>query len=193
VRDEYLLAALRMAMGVDPVPGRVSADARAAFGLRLPGGIIATPVETARPYGARGGDARGAAEAVVDGAGGPDVPDGRGGAGSGAGRGAPQGDGALRAWAGDPRLHRFAAPGLTIDVEPVVTDGRLEVAGQVSSGSEPGLGWQVEVRTAHISKTRDLPRSGQFAVGGLPVGWFSVVCHRPGEPAVSTRWLHARP
>ncbi|GII54876.1 hypothetical protein Pth03_32650 [Planotetraspora thailandica] len=172
MRDEYLLAALRMAVGIDPVPGRVSADARAAFKLRLPGGIIAAPVETSRPHGARGGT----------------LETNPSNAGSSGGRG-----GAPGLWAGGPRLHRFTTPDLTIDVEPVVADGRLEVAGQVSSSSEPDPGWHVEVRTAHITKTRELPRSGQFAVGGLPVGWFSVVCHRPGEPAVSTRWLHVRP
>ncbi|GII27605.1 hypothetical protein [Planotetraspora mira] len=172
MRDEYLLAALRMAAGADPVPGRVSADARAAFHLRLPGGIVATPVEISGPRGARSGG------------GAPDIPEDEG-----------------------PGVRRFAVTGLTIDVEAVVADGRLEVAGQVSPASgaetdarpdsgpsaEPGTGWQVEIRTSHLSKTRDLSENGRFAVGGLPTGWVSVVCHRPGEPPVSTRWMHVRP
>jgi hypothetical protein len=162
MRDEYLLAALRMAAGADPVPGRVSADARAAFHLRLPGGIVAAPVEVSGPRGARSG---------------------------GGTPGVPEDDG--------PGMHRFVVTGLTIDVEAVVADGRLEVAGQVSPapgpGSGPGAGWQVEIRTSHVSKTRDLSENGRFAVGGLPTGWVSVVCHRPGEPPVSTRWLHVRP
>ncbi|GAA1294199.1 hypothetical protein Psi02_41950 [Planotetraspora silvatica] len=193
MRDEYLLAALRMAAGADPVPGRVSADARAAFHLRLPEGIVAAPVEISGPRGARSG---------------------------GGAPGVPEDDG--------PGVRRFAVAGLTIDVEAVVADGRLEVAGQVSpasgcafgsgtdagrdsgpsawpgtgggtgtgtgtdTGSGSGSGWQVEIRTSHVSKTRDLSENGRFAVGGLPAGWVSVVCHRPGEPPVSTRWMHVR-
>jgi hypothetical protein len=53
VTDEYLLAALRLAAGVDPVPGGVSADARTVFSLRLPGGIVARPQEVTAPPGAR--------------------------------------------------------------------------------------------------------------------------------------------
>jgi hypothetical protein len=157
MRDEYLLAALRMAVGADPVPGSVSADARAAFHLRMPGGIVAAPVEVSGPRGAR----------------------------SGGGTGVADDDG--------PGIHRFAVAGLTIDVEAVVADGRLEVAGQVSPAPGAGAGWQVEIRTSHVGKTRDLSENGRFAVSGLPTGWVSVVCRRPGEPPVSTRWLHVRP
>lgn len=53
--DEYLLAALRLAAGADPVPGGVSADARAVFALRLPGGIVALPQDVTAPPGARSG------------------------------------------------------------------------------------------------------------------------------------------
>ncbi|GAA4583393.1 hypothetical protein GCM10023194_20580 [Planotetraspora phitsanulokensis] len=157
MRDEYLLAALRLAAGADPVPGRVGADARAAFHLRLPGGVVAAPVEVRGPAGARSGDGT---------------------------RGAPEDDG--------PGMHRFSVAGLTIDVEAVIADGILEVAGQVSPAPGPGAAWQAEIRTSHVSKTRDLSENGRFAVGGLPTGWVSVVCHRPGEPPVSTRWLHVR-
>ncbi|MCT9931144.1 hypothetical protein N5079_13045 [Planotetraspora sp. A-T 1434] len=161
--EEYLLAALRMAAGVDPVPGRVSADARAAFALRLPGGVIAAPVRVSAPPGARSATAPGTS---------PET---------GTYGTAPE---------GGPVMRRFTADGLTIDIEPAVVGGRLEVAGQVSP--PPGPGWEVEVRTAHISKTRAPSESGHFAVSGLPPGWVSVVCHRPGLPPVSTRWLHVR-
>jgi hypothetical protein len=90
-----------------------------------------------------------------------------------------------------PRLRRFSAAGLTIDVETTVDGGRLEVAGQVSPS--PGEGARVEVRTPHISMVRVPSATGHFAVAGLPPGWVSVVCHRPGEPPVFTRWVHVRP
>ncbi|MBP2706580.1 hypothetical protein JOL79_22490 [Microbispora sp. RL4-1S] len=167
MRDEYLLAALRLGAGSDPVPARVSAAARAAFALHLPGGIAAPPVEVPAPSGARSG-APGTDT-------GPDEGRDEGGDRDGGG---PD----------ELRLRRFTAAGLTIDVEITVTGGRLEVAGQVSP--PPGPDARVEVRTPHIAKVRALTGGGHFAVAGLPAGWVSVVCHRPGEPPVFTRWAH---
>ncbi|GAA0377961.1 hypothetical protein Acor_43940 [Acrocarpospora corrugata] len=51
----YVLAAMRLASGTDPVPDRVSTDAVAAYALRLPGAIIATPTDVAAASGARSG------------------------------------------------------------------------------------------------------------------------------------------
>ncbi|GIH71650.1 hypothetical protein [Sphaerimonospora thailandensis] len=160
--DEYLLAALRIAAGADPVPGRVSADARAAFALRLPGGIAAAPMETTAMETTAMEKATGAG---------------------------------VRSTAyeehGEPAAHRYAAAGLTIDVEPVVMAGRVDVAGQVSPA--PGVESLVEVRTPRITAGRVPAEDGRFVVTGLPLGWISVVCHRPGHPPVFTRWLHVRP
>ncbi|WP_169984589.1 hypothetical protein [Microbispora sp. H10836] len=149
MREEYLLAALRMGAGADPVPEGVSAAARAVFGLRVPGGVPAAPVDVAVPPGARSAD--GTAQSCV---------------------------------------RRFSADGLVIDVETAVSGGRMEVAGQVSPA--PGPDARIEVRTPHIGKVRVPSGSGHFAVAGLPPGWVSVVCHRPGHAPVFTRWIHVR-
>ncbi|WP_182901573.1 hypothetical protein [Microbispora sp. H10830] len=152
MREEYLLAALRMGAGADPVPEGVSAAARAVFGLRVPGGVPAGPVDLPVPPGARSSPEAGAAQAGV---------------------------------------RRFSANDLVIDVETAVTGGRMEVAGQVSP--TPGPDTRIEVRTPHIAKVRVPSGSGHFAVAGLPPGWVSVVCHRPGHPPVFTRWIHVHP
>ncbi|MEU8273038.1 hypothetical protein ACFYOK_15800 [Microbispora bryophytorum] len=152
MREEYLLAALRMGAGADPVPEGVSASARAVFGLRVPGGVPAGPVDVPVPPGARSSSEAGTASAG---------------------------------------LRRFSADGLVIDVETTVTGGHLEVAGQVSPA--PGQDARIEVRTPHIAKVRVPSGSGHFAVAGLPPGWVSVVCHRPGHPPVFTRWIHVYP
>jgi hypothetical protein len=199
VTDEvYLLAALRIGAGVDPAPLSVSAAARAAYALRLPGALTAELVPLPQPTGAR--------------------------------------DGA------EPRLHRFAAPGLTIDVELTHTDARVDVAGQVtlspvpvqgartlpldrpvpgehtdalSDGRVPAAerapapghaavnehapwshrtgspaGGRVVIRTPHDRWVRLPTETGYFAATGLPVGWLSIACHLPGHPTVATRWLH---
>lgn len=202
MNDEvYLLAALRIGAGVDPAPLSVSATARAAYGLRLPGALTAHPVPLPCPAGARD--------------------------------------------AAEPRLHRFAAPGLTIDVELTHVDGRIDVAGQVTPSDDvPGLaqpdpdapavprqvtpeeqappphrptpveqavaaspaghpywperivslehGSRIVIRTLHDRWVRLPTETGYFAATGLPVGWLSVACHRPGRPPVVTRWLHTR-
>jgi hypothetical protein len=98
-------------------------------------------------------------------------------------RGARGGDG--------PGLVRFVAAGLTFDLEVTVGDGLIDVAGQVFP--HPGEGSHVDVRTPHLTLTRRLARTGQFAVTGLPPGWLSVVCHRPGLAPVQTRWVRIRP
>ncbi|MGI5155729.1 hypothetical protein [Microbispora sp. CA-102843] len=151
MKEEYLLAALRMGAGADPVPEGVSAAARAVFGLRVPGGVPAGPVDVPVPPGTRSSEA-GTAQ---------------------------------------PGVRRFCADGLVIDIETAVTGGRMEVAGQVSP--VPGPDARIEVRTPHIAKVRVPSGSGHFAVAGLPPGWISVVCHRPGHPPVFTRWIHVRP
>lgn len=152
IDDAYLLAALRIGAGVDPAPLSVSAAARAAYTLRLPGALTAEPVPLPRPTGARG--------------------------------------------PAEPRLHRFRAPGLTIDIELTHLDGRVDVAGQVTpspGGVTPlGHGSRIEIRGLHEQWTRVPTETGHFAATGLPVGWLSVACHRPGHPTVVTRWLRTR-
>jgi hypothetical protein len=91
----------------------------------------------------------------------------------------------------DPRLVRFVAAGLTFDLEVTVGDGLIDVAGQVVP--HPGEGCHVDVRTPHLTLTRRLALTGQFAATGLPPGWLSVVCHRPGHAPVQTRWVRFRP
>lgn len=177
MREEYLLAALRMGAGADPVPEGVSAAARAVFGLRVAGGVPAGPVDLPVPPGTRSSPEAGttqteAARAEAVGAGTAHT-------------------GAAQAGAAQAGVRRFAADGLVIDVETAVTGGRMEVAGQVSPA--PGPDARIEVRTPHIAKVRIPSGSGHFAVAGLPPGWLSVVCHRPGHPPVFTRWIHVRP
>ncbi|MEV4294237.1 hypothetical protein [Microbispora rosea] len=167
MREEYLLAALRMGAGADPVPEGVSAAARAVFGLRVPGGVPAGPVDLPVPPGTRSAAEAGTAQAGV------------------------LQSGAAQSGAAQAGVRRFSADGLVIDVETTVTGGRMEVAGQVSPA--PGPDATIEVRTPHIAKVRLPSGSGHFAVAGLPPGWLSVVCHRPGHPPVFTRWIHVHP
>ncbi|WP_208868775.1 hypothetical protein, partial [Microbispora triticiradicis] len=88
-------------------------------------------------------------------------------------------------------VRRFTAAGLVIDLETTIVGGRMEVAGQVSPA--PGPDARIEVRTPQVGKVRVLSETGHFAVTGLPPGWVSVVCHRPGQAPVFTRWLRVRP
>lgn len=90
-----------------------------------------------------------------------------------------------------PHLVRFVASGLTFDLEVTIGDGLIDVAGQVCPS--PGEGCRIDVRTPHLTLTRRLARTGHFAATGLPPGWLSVVCHRPGHPPVQTRWVRIRP
>jgi len=90
-----------------------------------------------------------------------------------------------------PQMIRFVTDGLTFDLEVTVGDGLIDVAGQV--GPVPGHGCHVDVRTPHLTLTRRLADKGQFAATGLPPGWLSVVCHRPGHAPVATRWVRVRP
>ncbi|GAA4201367.1 hypothetical protein [Microbispora amethystogenes] len=190
MREEYLLAALRMGAGADPVPEGVSAAARAVFRLRVPGGVPAGPVDLAAPPGARSSPATDASSGTSPGTSpGTDAAAGEPGA-------AGAGDESWRPGAGDGRdnpahVRRFSAAGLVIDLETTITGGRMEVAGQVSPA--PGPDARIEVRTPHVGKVRALSETGHFAVTGLPPGWVSVVCHRPGRPPVFTRWLRVRP
>ncbi|MCG5219578.1 hypothetical protein [Streptosporangium sp. KLBMP 9127] len=89
-----------------------------------------------------------------------------------------------------PRLLRFAAAGLAVDVEIVTSDGLVDLAGQVTPN--PGAGSRVEIRTLHVNQTRELSESGQFAAAGLPPGWFSIVCHRSAGPPIATSWARIR-
>ncbi|GAA3430033.1 hypothetical protein ACWDTT_24370 [Streptosporangium sandarakinum] len=92
---------------------------------------------------------------------------------------------------GEERLLRFTTAGLTVDLEVTSMDGLVDLAGQVSPCPEEGT--RVEVRTPHLTEARELSATGQFAVTGLPPGWFSVVCHRPGQVPVVTSWTRIRP
>ncbi|GAB1821652.1 hypothetical protein [Herbidospora sp. RD11066] len=91
---------------------------------------------------------------------------------------------------GKPQMHRFAAGETTLDIETTITEGRLEIAGQI--GPPPARDAYVEVRTPHVTKVRVPSPDGQFAVTGLPPGWVSVAYHRPTGPPVVTRWLRVR-
>ncbi|MFF4125672.1 hypothetical protein ACFYYP_19280 [Microbispora rosea] len=179
MREEYLLAALRMGAGADPVPEGVSAAARAVFGLRVPGGVPAGPVDLPVPPGTRSSAEAGAAQTGA--AQTEAVEAGTAQTGTAQTRAAQTG-------AAQAGVRRFSADGLVIDVETAVIGGRMEVAGQVSP--VPGPDARIEVRTPHIAKVRIPSGSGHFAVAGLPPGWLSVVCHRPGHPPVFTRWIH---
>ncbi|WP_182882888.1 hypothetical protein [Microbispora sp. H10949] len=185
MREEYLLAALRMGAGADPVPEGVSAAARAVFRLRVPGGVAAGPVDLAAPGGARSSPASGTTPGSAPGT---DAAAGEPGA-------AGARDASWRPVTADGRdgthVRRFSAAGLVIDLETTITGGRMEVAGQVSPA--PGPDARIEVRTPQVGKVRVLSETGHFAVTGLPPGWVSVVCHRPGQAPVFTRWLRVRP
>ncbi|MER5649915.1 hypothetical protein [Streptosporangium sp. NPDC002524] len=91
----------------------------------------------------------------------------------------------------EPRLLRFTAGGLTVELEVTSLDGLVDLAGQISPCPEAGT--LVEVRTLHLTESRALSPTGQFAVTGLPPGWFSVVCHRPEGSPVVTSWTRIRP
>ncbi|MEV7013511.1 hypothetical protein [Streptosporangium sp. NPDC051022] len=147
IDDESLVAALRLTAGRDPVPAHVSASARAAFGLRLPGASTALPVAVPAPLGVRSAE--------------------------------------------EGRLLRFTAAELTVELEITSVDGLVDLAGQVSPLPEAGT--TVEVRTPHLTQSREVSATGQFAVTGLPPGWFSVVCRRPEECPVVTSWTRIRP
>ncbi|MBB2913225.1 hypothetical protein FHS43_004523 [Streptosporangium becharense] len=147
IDDEFLIAALRLASGSDPVPARVTEAARAVFGLRLPGAATAHPMATPVPRGVRS--------------------------------------------TGQPQLLRFGAGELTVELEVSSLDGLVDLAGQISPC--PDAGALVEIRTLHVVESRRLSPTGQFAVTGLPPGWFSVVCHRPERSPVATSWTRIRP
>ncbi|MGP3912142.1 hypothetical protein [Nonomuraea sp. 10N515B] len=86
---------------------------------------------------------------------------------------------------------RFVTGGLTFDLEMTVGDGLIDVAGQVLP--HPGEGTLVDVKTPHLTLTTRITHNGQFAATGLPPGWVSVVCHRPGHVPVQTMWVRIRP
>ncbi|AQZ69929.1 unnamed protein product [[Actinomadura] parvosata subsp. kistnae] len=88
-------------------------------------------------------------------------------------------------------LVRFVATGLTFDLEVTEGDGLIDVAGHISP--YPGEGALVDVRSPHLTLTRRITPNGHFAVTGLPPGWLSVVCHRPGHLPVQTTWVRIRP
>ncbi|MGN9841638.1 hypothetical protein ACTMTI_26280 [Nonomuraea sp. H19] len=94
---------------------------------------------------------------------------------------------------GDDGSHlvRFVAAGLTFDLEVTVGDGLIDVAGQVFP--YPGEDALVDVRTPHLTLTRRIADNGHFVATGLPPGWLSVVCHRPGHAPIQTRWVRIRP
>ncbi|WP_327090733.1 hypothetical protein OIE66_08945 [Nonomuraea sp. NBC_01738] len=145
--DEYLLAALRLATGNDPIPGHVSRAAREAFGLRIPRVVTASPVESGQGCEVRESEG----ESVL----------------------------------------RFKSDDVTLDLELSVSDGLIDVAGEIAP--HPGDDSHVDIRTPNMTLTRRLIGSGQFAVTGMPPGWFDVVCHRPGHPPIATPWIRVRP
>ncbi|AWS45658.1 hypothetical protein [Streptosporangium sp. 'caverna'] len=91
----------------------------------------------------------------------------------------------------ETRLLKFTAADLTVELEVTSLDGLVALAGQVSPCPEAGT--LVEIRTLHLTQSRELSPTGQFAVTGLPPGWFSVVCHRPDHAPVATSWTRIRP
>ncbi|MFD9939756.1 hypothetical protein ACFWYW_03885 [Nonomuraea sp. NPDC059023] len=145
--DDYLLAAIRLAAGNDPVPNHVSAAASEAYSLRIPHVVTAASIECVAMRTVRG--------------------------------------------VAGPTTVRFATDDVTFDLELTVNDGLIDVAGQILP--YPGEGSHVDVRTPHMTMSRRLAGTGQFAVTGMPPGWFNVVCHRPGKAPVATRWLRIRP
>ncbi|RJL34388.1 hypothetical protein [Bailinhaonella thermotolerans] len=54
--EEGLLAALRIAVGTDPVPEHVRESAEAAFAFHIPGAVLAEPLPRCRTAGASRGD-----------------------------------------------------------------------------------------------------------------------------------------
>ncbi|NRQ31087.1 hypothetical protein HII36_04455 [Nonomuraea sp. NN258] len=88
-------------------------------------------------------------------------------------------------------LVRFQLSGFLFDLEVTVGDGLIDVAGHVSPLPEEGT--HVDVRTPHLTLSRRLQETGQFAVTGLPPGWLSVVCYRPGRAPVQSKWVRIRP
>ncbi|MFD0665296.1 hypothetical protein [Thermocatellispora tengchongensis] len=152
IDEEALLAALRMAAGHDPVPRQVTASARHAYTLRTPGAVTAPRVPIPRTH--------------------KHPPH----------RNSPPRPGPEREPdpASRPRLLRFAAAGLAVDVEITVSDGLLDLAGRLLPN--PGPGSRIDIRTPHLTQSRDISPTGHFAATGLPPGWFTVVCHRTGQP-----------
>ncbi|MCF6471599.1 hypothetical protein FAF44_24855 [Nonomuraea sp. MG754425] len=88
-------------------------------------------------------------------------------------------------------LVRFITAGLTFDLEVTEGDGLIDVAGHVSP--YPGEGALVDVRSPHMTLTRRITHTGHFLATGLPPGWLSVVCHRPGHAPIQTTWVRIRP
>ncbi|MFC5822844.1 hypothetical protein [Nonomuraea insulae] len=88
-------------------------------------------------------------------------------------------------------LVRFIAAGLTFDLEVTEGDGLIDVAGHISP--YPGEGALVDVRSPNLTLTRRIAHTGHFAATGLPPGWLSVVCHRPGHAPIQTTWVRIRP
>ncbi|WP_043614480.1 hypothetical protein [Nonomuraea candida] len=88
-------------------------------------------------------------------------------------------------------LVRFVAAGLTFDLEVTEGDGLIDVAGHISP--YPGEGALVDVRSPHMTLTRRIAHTGHFVATGLPPGWLSVVCHRPGHAPIQTTWVRIRP
>ncbi|MBG0812691.1 hypothetical protein [Planomonospora sp. ID82291] len=92
---------------------------------------------------------------------------------------------------GRAHLLRFGADGLTVDLDVDSSGGLIDLAGRICP--PPGADARVEVRTPCRAESRTPSPTGQFAVVGLPPGWFSVVCHRPERPPVATSWTRIRP
>ncbi|GAA1669061.1 hypothetical protein GCM10009733_078120 [Nonomuraea maheshkhaliensis] len=88
-------------------------------------------------------------------------------------------------------LVRFVSAGVTFDLEVTEGDGLIDVAGLISP--YPGEGALVDVRSPHMTLTRRIGQTGHFVATGLPPGWLSIVCHRPGHAPIQTAWVRIRP
>ncbi|TYB51946.1 hypothetical protein FXF51_52195 [Nonomuraea sp. PA05] len=99
----------------------------------------------------------------------------------------------IRSMRADDSSHlvRFVSAGLTFDLEVTEGDGLIDVAGHISP--YPGEGALVDVRSPHLTLTRRIAHTGHFVATGLPPGWLSVVCHRPGHAPIQTTWVRIRP
>jgi hypothetical protein len=147
INDAYLMAALRLTLGHDPIPPQVSAAARNAYRLRVPKAEIAAHVESASIRSVRDDDSS--------------------------------------------HLVRFIAAGHTFELEVTEGDGLIDVAGHISP--YPGEGALVDVKSPHMILTGRISHTGHFVATGLPPGWLSVVCHRPGHAPIQTTWVRIRP
>lgn len=78
----------------------------------------------------------------------------------------------------------FAAGELTIDLEVAPTPAGLHLSGQLT----PRCPADIELRQPHSSQQTRADQHGSFGMQVRP-GPMSIVCDRPGGPAVATAWV----